>query len=273
MIRKEEIIRNTLIQEIVRIDMFKIMDISNILKIIDPIMKEYGFEFTSNDVYDINISINDPQELITQKFITNINKTTNYQYIKNDENFVLNEFMIFFQKSKFKGYRNIDNYLELFANIMEKIIENENVSIKRIGIRKINRIIGKKLDVISKVFKDDDIDLDEITKYKGYKNDRKKILQDEEKNSMNVFKSMDKGIGVYKGKEMQMYSTTLDIDAYCRNFKENINIQEIKDKMNELSEEVYHQFISYENETLLRILTNKDDIKDLEIYGGVNDID
>lgn len=273
MIKKEDIIRNTLIQEIVRIDMFKIMDISNILKTIDPIMKEYGFEFSSNDVYDVNISINDPQELITQKFITNVNKTTNYQYIKNDEKFVLNEFMIFFQKSKFKGYKNIDKYLELFSEIMEKIIENEKVSIKRIGIRKINRIIGKNLDVISKVFKDDDINLEEVEQYKGYKNDRKKILQDENKNSLNVFKSIDKGIGIYKEEEIPMYSTTLDIDAYCRNFREDINIEEIRDKMTELSEAVYNQFISYENEILLRILTDKNEIEDLEIYGGVNSID
>lgn len=273
MIKKENIIRNTLIQEIVRIDMFKIMDISNILKLIDPIMKEHGFEFSSNDVYDVNISINDPQELITQKFITNVNKTTNYQYIKDDEQFVLNEFMMFFQKSKFKGYKNIDEYLEIFSEIMEKILENEDVSIKRIGIRKINRVIGKKLEIISKIFKDDDINLDEVNQYEGYKNDRKKILQDENKESMNVFKSLDKGTGVINQQEVQMYSTTLDIDAYCRNFNETINIEKVKIKMKELSDSVYNQFVSYENEILSRILTDKEELSDLEIYEGVNTID
>lgn len=273
MINKEEIIRNTLMQEIVRIDMFKIMDISNILKIIDPIMKEHGFEFSSNDVYDVNISINDPQELITQKFITNVNKTTNYQYIKDDEQFVLNEFMIFFQKSKFKGYKNIEKYLDIFGEIMEKILQNENVSIKRIGIRKINRVIGKKLEIISKIFKDDDICLEEVEQFKGYKNDRKKVLQDDEKNSMNVFKILDKGIGIINNEEVPMYSTTLDIDAYCRNFNESIEIEEVKTKMSELSDTVYKQFISYENEILSRILTDKNDIKELEIYEGVNKID
>ncbi len=273
MIKKEDIIRNTLIQEIVRIDMFKIMDISNILKIIDPIMKEHGFEFSSNDVYDVNISINDPQELITQKFITNVNKTTNYQYVKDDEQFVLNEFMIFFQKSKFKGYRNIDVYIDVFCEIMEKILESENVSIKRIGIRKINRVIGKNLEIISKIFKDDDINLEEIKQYEGYKNDRKKILQDENKNSMNVFKSLDKGIGIVEQEEIPMYRTTLDIDAYYRKFDENINTESIKSKMKDLSDTVFKQYISYENDTLLRILTNKNDIEDLEICEGVNNID
>ena len=90
---------------------------------------------------------------------------------------------------------------------------------------------------------------------------------------MNVFKSLDKGIGTIEQKEIPMYSTTLDIDAYYRKFDENINTESIKSKMKDLSDTVFKQYISYENDTLLRILTDKNNINDLEIYGGVNNID
>ena len=70
-----------------------------------------------------------------------------------------------------------------------------------------------------------------------------------------------------------MYSAVLDIDAYCRDFGEDIKTIDVQNKLKELSNTVFSQFASYNNETLEKILTNKSKeiLKELGICEGVND--
>ena len=89
-----EITNNTLFNEIIRIDFYKIKDIDSMAQKIQELLTPEKYNFKTVDIRNVNINIEDPETLFTQELIkSNINTTKNYEYISQDEKhkFVINE--------------------------------------------------------------------------------------------------------------------------------------------------------------------------------------
>ena len=98
MARNRNITNNTLFNEIIRVDFYKIKDIDNMAEKINELLLKEKYTFKTTDIRNVNINIEDPETLLTQELIksnitSNINTTKNYEYISENENhkFVLNE--------------------------------------------------------------------------------------------------------------------------------------------------------------------------------------
>ena len=144
---------NTLFNEIIRIDFFKINNLPTILSNLDDYMKELKYSFNTTDIRNVNINIEDPETLLTQEMIkSNINTTVNYEYVSENgsEKFVLNEYFLIFEKYKFDNYKNIDEYLKVLQEIIKVIIKEEKeIKVSRIGIRKMNQLFIGNLNVLN----------------------------------------------------------------------------------------------------------------------------
>lgn len=276
---KKDIIRNTLIREVIRIDVLRIMNMPQVIAKLRPILNKYGFEFESRNIGDVDLSVEDDDELETYDIKRNMDKWDNRKYLNKDEKFVLNENIIFFEKTNFCDYSGIEYYLEMMLEILEKIIETERehdnfLYIDRIGVREVNRVTGKNFEVIAKVFKCEDSDNEGVYLYDEFESSMKKILQNDDEN-LNILKTLEKGVIEKNGEEIKIYSSTLDIDAYCREYGENIQKTDLQKEFKKLANMVYNQFISYDNEVLNTILTNADrnELRKIGICDGISTVE
>ena len=273
---KKEIVRNTLIREVIRIDVLKIKNMSDVIANLRPILNKYGFEFTSRDIDDIDLSVEDADELETYDIKKALNKWDSRKYLNKDEKFVINENIIFFEKTDFYDYKGIEYYIEMMTEIINTIIETEQeynnfLYIDRIGVRKVNRVTGENFEVIAKVFKCEDANNKEVYLYDEFESKSKKILQKDDEN-LNIIRTIEKGVMEKNDKEITLYSSTLDIDAYCREYGENIQKKDLQKELKKLGNMVCKQFVSYNNEILNKILTTKNEkeLQEIGICDGIS---
>lgn len=277
MARNRNITNNTLFNEIIRVDFYKIKDIDNMAEKINELLLKEKYTFRTTDIRNVNINIEDPETLITQELIksnitSNINTTKNYEYISENENhkFVLNEYFIIFEKNNFSSYGKIEKYLETMKKIVDIIANEPDIKISRVGIRKMNQLFFGKIETIERYFniiipKKDYRIIDEyaITQ---------KNLDNEGDYSSNIMFNLKRGKGNINSDptQIEMFRFIWDIDCYKRRVKPKKVIDEIIDLNNHLFER-YNDVIT---DDLYSILENKDiDMKkliDLDIYGGIN---
>ena len=277
MARNRNITNNTLFNEIIRIDFYKIKDIDNMAEKINELLVKEKYTFRTTDIRNVNINIEDPETLITQELIksnitSNINTTKNYEYISENENhkFVLNEYFIIFEKNNFSSYGKIEKYLETMKKIVDIIVNEPDIKISRVGIRKMNQLFFGKIETIERYFniimpKKDYRIIDEyaITQ---------KNLDNEGDYSSNIMFNLKRGKGNINSDptQIEMFRFIWDIDCYKRRVKTKKVIDEIIDLNNHLFER-YNDVIT---DDFYNILENKDiDMKkliDLDIYGGIN---
>ena len=118
-----EITNNTLFNEIIRIDFYKIKDIDSMAQKIQELLTPEKYNFKTVDIRNVNINIEDPETLFTQELIkSNINTTKNYEYISQDENhkFVINEYFVIFEKNNFLTY--LDKVNSLYVDALKVAI-------------------------------------------------------------------------------------------------------------------------------------------------------
>ena len=266
-IKRENMITSTLFKEIIRIDLFRIREVEEFLVGIDPILKENGFRFKTNEIEGIDFSINDPEALITQRFMRNSGNTISYEYVgKFGEELVINEYMIILQRMEFANQRTVSDNINMLSQIMGKLAEMETISVERIGVREVNRAKGKDLSTMLKIFKFEEVDLDNAQSYENYENSSKKILQDSQRNGVTILKEIVKGMMQIDKQDVELYMTTIDIDVYSRRHEGEVSEKNIRLKLIELADFVFDEFMSYDNEILERILKDPDNLEDLEIY-------
>lgn len=277
MARNRNITNNTLFNEIIRVDFYKIKDIDNMAEKINELLLKEKYTFKTTDIRNVNINIEDPETLLTQELIksnitSNINTTKNYEYISENENhkFVLNEYFIIFEKNNFSSYGKIEKYLEIMKKIVDIIVNEPDIKISRVGIRKMNQLFFGKIETIERYFniiipKKDYRIIDEyaITQ---------KNLDNEGDYSSNIMFNLKRGKGNINSDptQIEMFRFIWDIDCYKRKVEPKKVINEIINLNNHLFER-YNDVIT---DDLYSILENKDiDMKkliDLDIYGGIN---
>lgn len=264
---------NTLFNEIIRIDFFKINNLPTILSNLDDYMKELKYSFNTTDIRNVNINIEDPETLLTQEMIkSNINTTVNYEYVSENgsEKFVLNEYFLIFEKYKFDNYKNIDEYLKVLQEIIKVIIKEEKeIKVSRIGIRKMNQLFIGNLNVLNNYINDQRFHKPDEEDVVDEYNIVQKNLGEED--SSNVMLSLKKGkgsIGTIQDKDM--YRIVWDIDCYYRNTEKN----KIKEKIEELNDKLFEKYNKIITSELKQILNNEhitnEDLYKKEIYGGIN---
>lgn len=264
---------NTLFNEIIRIDFFKINNLPTILSNLDDYMKELKYSFNTTDIRNVNINIEDPETLLTQEMIkSNINTTVNYEYVSENgsEKFVLNEYFLIFEKYKFDNYKNIDEYLKVLQEIIKVIIKEEKeIKVSRIGIRKMNQLFIGNLNVLNNYINDQRFPKPDEEDVVDEYNIVQKNLGEED--SSNVMLSLKKGkgsIGTIQDKDM--YRIVWDIDCYYRNTEKN----KIKEKIGELNDKLFEKYNKIITSELKQILNNEhitnEDLYKKEIYGGIN---
>ncbi|OKZ75589.1 MAG: hypothetical protein BHW00_01540 [Clostridium sp. 26_22] len=264
---------NTLFNEIIRIDFFKINNLPTILSNLDDYMKELKYSFNTTDIRNVNINIEDPETLLTQEMIkSNINTTVNYEYVSENgsEKFVLNEYFLIFEKYKFDNYKNIDEYLKVLQEIIKVIIKEEKeIKVSRIGIRKMNQLFIGNLNVLNNYINDQRFPKPDEEDVVDEYNIVQKNLGEED--SSNVMLSLKKGkgsIGTIQDKDM--YRIVWDIDCYYRNTEKN----KIKEKIEELNDKLFEKYNKIITSELKQILNNEhitnEDLYKKEIYGGIN---
>lgn len=267
-----EITNNTLFNEIIRIDFYKIKDIDSMAQKIQELLTPEKYNFKTVDIRNVNINIEDPETLFTQELIkSNINTTKNYEYISQDENhkFVINEYFVIFEKNNFLTYSKIEKYLENLKKIIDTIVCTEKeLKITRVGIRKMNQLFVGSISSIKKYFnisipKEDYEILDE------YSITQKNV--DNVKYSSNIVLNLKKGKGTIEKKQIQMYRFVWDIDCYVRKVETDMVIKEV----NNLNNHLFEKYANIITENLYKILQNNNlDYKSLQvqddIYGGIN---
>lgn len=266
---KTELKNNTLFNAIIRIDLFKIENLPNVLKRLVKYAEENNFKFRTNDIKSVNINIDDPETLLTQEMIkANIDETKNYEIISQDEKekFVINEYFLIFEKSDFEGYAKIDKYITHLKEIFNIIVSVEkNINISRVGIRKANHLFINDISFISKY-------INYQLPCEDYKLiDEYSIMQ---KNlstiSSNIIFTLKKGTYIKDKDEVgEMYRAVWDIDCY----KRNVAIKTVLDTINSLNEEVFFRYRKIITDDLYHILCENDlteeYLKAQKIYGGI----
>ncbi len=261
---------NTLFNEIIRIDLFKIENLSKVLDKLDAFSKKYNFKFRTNDVKSVNISIDDPETLLTQEMIkANIDETQNYEYVSQNEKekFVVNEYFLIFEKSGFDGYTKIDEYINLLIEMFNIIISVEkDIKISRIGIRKMNHLFVN--------------DISKISEYVQY------VLPTEDYETIDEYSIMQKNLSTVssninftlkKGKHIKnnqdegvMYRLIWDIDCYTR----TAEIIKVCDTIKELNAELFARYNRVITDELRKILCEEnlteEELISKKIYGGIN---
>ena len=273
MARNRNITNNTLFNEIIRVDFYKIKDIDNMAEKINELLLKEKYTFKTTDIRNVNINIEDPETLLTQELIkSNINTTKNYEYISENENhkFVLNEYFIIFEKNNFSPYGKIEKYLETMKKIVDVIVKEPDLKISRVGIRKMNQLFFGKIETIEKYFniiipKKDYSILDEyaITQ---------KNLDNEGDYSSNIMFNLKRGKGNVNSDptQIEMFRFIWDIDCY----KRKVDSKKVIDEIVNLNNHLFGRYNDVITDDLYSILENKDmDMKkliDLDIYGGIN---
>ena len=264
---------NTLFNEIIRIDFFKINNLPTILSNLDDYMKELKYSFNTTDIRNVNINIEDPETLLTQEMIkSNINTTVNYEYVSENgsEKFVLNEYFLIFEKYKFDNYKNIDEYLKVLQEIIKVIIKEEKeIKVSRIGIRKMNQLFIGNLNVLNNYINDQRFPKpDEEDVVDEYNIVQKNLGKEDSSNVMLSLKKGKGSIGTIQDKDM--YRIVWDIDCYYRNTEKN----KIKEKIEELNDKLFEKYNKIITSELKQILNNEhitnEDLYKKEIYGGIN---
>lgn len=240
---------NKLVREVIRIDVLRIMHMSDVVANIRPILIKYGFKFDSRDICNIDLSVEDDDELETYDIKRDMNKWDNRKYVNKDEQFVLNENIIFFEKRNFCNYKGINYYLEMMTEIMEEILKTErergnSLYIDRIGVRKVAGASGRNFEDVSKSFKYENFDNKEVYSYDEFESIIKTVLQNDNEN-LNILKTLEKGIIEESGEKIKIYNSTLDIDAYCREYGENVQKKDLQKELKKLGDILYKQLLPY----------------------------
>lgn len=261
---------NTLFNEIIRIDLFKIENLPKVLNKMEDFAKKYNFKFRTNDVKSVNISIDDPETLLTQEMIkANIDETKNYEYVSQNENekFVVNEYFLIFEKRIFEGYTKIDPYVSLLEEMFNIIISVErDIKISRIGIRKMNQLFVNNINEISKylTYALPTEDCENIDEYS--------IMQKNLSNiSSNVNFEIKKGRYIKDNQEEGvMYRLIWDIDCYTR----VAEVQKVFGMIKQLNSELFTKYNGIITDELRGILCKEnlteEELISQNIYGGIN---
>lgn len=277
MLRDRNITNNTLFNEIIRIDFYRIKDIDNMAERINELLSKEKYTFKTTDIRNVNINIEDPETLVTQELIksnitSNVNTTKNYEYISENENhkFVLNEYFIIFEKTNFSSYGKIEKYLEILKKIIDIIIGEPEIKISRVGIRKMNQLFFGKIETMENYFniilpKKDYKILDEyaITQ---------KNLDKADNYSSNIMINLKRGRGSINSdtNQIEMFRYIWDIDCY----KRNVEALKIIDEIINLNNHLFERYNDAITDEFYKILEKKeidmDELKKLDIYGGIN---
>ena len=234
------------VENIIIIDLFRIREVEEFLVGIDPILKENGFKFKTNEVEGVDFSTNDPEPLMSRRFMRNAGGTVSYEYVnKFGEKLVINEYMILLQRREFESSRTISDDINMLNQIMVKLANMETVSIERIGVREKNREIGGDLKKLLKSFKLDEVNLNDVKNSANYTKTSKEIIEDIQANpkdandmemkSKILVKELVKGTRHTNGKDMEGYMAIAKIDVYQRDIDLGTDKNGIKLKLNELT--------------------------------------
>lgn len=268
---------NTLFNEIIRIDFFKIKDVDSLVEKIVELLSKYDYSFKTTDIRNVNINIEDPEALLTQEILknnisSNINTTKNYEFISSNEShsFVLNEYFLIFEKNNFSSYRKIEEYSTILNNIFNIIKAVEpDLKISRIGIRKMNQLFFGKIDTLEKFFniKIPDCDYDKINEYSITQKNIDKINY-----SSNIVMNLKRGKGNTSAdsKPIEMFRFIWDIDCY----KRDVKIENFSAEIKGLNDNLFEKYSSIITDSFYDIIKkeiiNRDELKKLDIYGGIN---
>lgn len=245
-VKRNELSYNTLNECVIRVDFMKINDIDGLLEKLNKLLE--GYDFRSNEVFNIDLEIHDPKTLQTQELIkNNVNKSMNWEYYTATEKFIINNYVLIFSKRIFNNYSGIGKYQEIFEKILEAIIKHEkNIKITRVGLRKKNIIFTKSDYDWKKIINADYIpnkyneELDEI-------NLSAKVLnEDANTYSFNNFLSVKKGTAKKDNEDLIVNRIICDIDFYKRIINKNkINLTEYNDRIFDMYKDMMNKNFIY----------------------------
>ena len=227
-------------------DVFRIRSVEEFLVEIDPILENNGFKFKTNEIEDVDFSINDPEPLKTQQFMKHKENIISYEYVdKLDGKLVINEYIILIERRGFENKRTVSDDINMLSKIIGKLAEMERISIERIGVRKINREIGGNLNELLKSFKLDEINIEDVKNSANYTKTSKEMLEDVQANpkdtedmemtSTILLKELVKGTIHVNGKDVEAYMAVANIDVYQRQVCVGVNKNDIELKLNKLA--------------------------------------
>lgn len=267
---------NLLTKEIIRIDLMKIENIEEKISKLKVDLKEKGYELRNERMeQEANkFIVEDPIPLITQEAINKkrIEGRVSYIFQKDDVRYIINDYLVIFEKDIFEQYNGIEEYVEQLDDIIQLLCRNQEIQVQRIGVRKTNTlVVDRECDFqdIFQYFINNDIANEESS----VKEEKINVIKEEY--SYNIIRSS------YTGKVnatdetniiVPAYLVTLDLDFYLRNL-EDIAVCDVKKTIDKLNILLHQRFEDELTENMKKML-EKEEIEEemgkFHILGGLN---
>lgn len=267
---------NLLTKEIIRIDLMKIENIEEKISKLKVDLKEKGYELRNERMeQEANkFIVEDPIPLITQEAINKkrIEGRVSYIFQKDDVRYIINDYLVIFEKDIFEQYNGIEEYVEQLDDIIQLLCRNQEIQVQRIGVRKTNTlVVDRECDFqdIFQYFINNDIANEESS----VKEEKINVIKEEY--SYNIIRSS------YTGKVnatdetniiVPAYLVTLDLDFYLRNL-EDIAVCDVKEQINKLNILLHQRFEEELTEDMKKMLEKeeiKEEMEKFHILGGLN---
>lgn len=267
---------NLLTKEIIRIDLMKIENIEEKISKLKVDLKGKGYELRNERMeQEANkFIVEDPIPLITQEAINKkrIEGRVSYIFQKEDVRYIINDYLVIFEKNNFERYNGIEEYVEQLNDIIQSLCKNQEIQVQRIGVRKTNTlVVDRECDFqdIFQYFINNDIANEESS----VKEEKINVIKEEY--SYNIIRSS------YTGKVnatdetniiVPAYLVTLDLDFYLRNL-EDIAVCDVKKTIDKLNILLHQRFEDELTENMKKML-EKEEIEEemgkFHILGGLN---
>lgn len=267
---------NLLTKEIIRVDLMKIENIEEKISKLKVDLKGKGYELRNERMeQEANkFIVEDPIPLITQEAINKkrIEGRVSYIFQKDDVRYIINDYLVIFEKNNFERYNGIEEYVEQLNDIIQSLCKNQEIQVQRIGVRKTNTLVVDRDCVFQDIFQYF-IKNDIANEENSVKEEKINVMKEEY--SYNIIRSSYTGTVNATDKTNIMvpaYLVTLDLDFYLRNL-EDIAVCDVKEQINKLNILLHQRFEDELTENMKKML-EKEEIEEemgkFHILGGLN---
>lgn len=267
---------NLLTKEIIRVDLMKIENIEEKISKLKVDLKGKGYELRNERMeQEANkFIVEDPIPLITQEAINKkrIEGRVSYIFQKEDVRYIINDYLVIFEKNNFERYNGIEEYVEQLNDIIQSLCKNQEIQVQRIGVRKTNTLVVDRDCVFQDIFQYF-IKNDIANEENSVKEEKINVMKEEY--SYNIIRSSYTGTVNATDKTNIMvpaYLVTLDLDFYLRNL-EDIAVCDVKktiDKLNILLHQRFEEELTEDMKKMLEKEEIKEEMEKFHILGGLN---
>lgn len=267
---------NLLTKEIIRVDLMKIENIEEKISKLKVDLKGKGYELRNERMeQEANkFIVEDPIPLITQEAINKkrIEGRVSYIFQKEDVRYIINDYLVIFEKNNFERYNGIEEYVEQLNDIIQSLCKNQEIQVQRIGVRKTNTLVVDRDCVFQDIFQYF-IKNDIANEENSVKEEKINVMKEEY--SYNIIRSSYTGTVNATDKTNIMvpaYLVTLDLDFYLRNL-EDIAVCDVKEQINKLNILLHQRFEEELTEDMKKMLEKeeiKEEMEKFHILGGLN---